>query len=98
MWGEKGLFDLHFHVSPSLRALTQAETEAEPVKECCYWHAPHGLLNLLSSTTGTTCLGVATFKVSWVLPHQLSVKETQHGFAHNQSGGGVFSVEVPLLG
>lgn len=43
-----------------------------------------------------TCLGMAFPTGHWVLPHQLIIMETVHGYAHSQPHGGNPSTAVPF--
>jgi hypothetical protein len=81
--GEEKVYFTHFYISGNQGRNLEAGTEAEPycLLACSTWFI---------TAPRTTSPEVASSVVSWVLPHQLAIKCTM-----GQSGGGIFSVEVP---
>jgi hypothetical protein len=60
-----------------------------------YQLAPFDLLSQLSYTTQDDCPVPASSAVSWVLPHQSSIKKNPHRLATGQCDEGILSAEVP---
>lgn len=98
--GRKRVYLLHLTTcSPSIWEVTvgtqgrnlEAETEVEAVEGHCLLACSSCFL----VAPRTANPGVALPTGSWVLPHQLSIRECITSFPAGQAGGGIFSAEGP---